>query len=279
MNLKMKLSSFATYFLFSILFFTSNLHGQNAFSTPAGAKGIGMGDADLTFRDIHSGFNNQAGLAYLAGFSGAVFSENRFLLKELQLIGLSIAQPTNSGTWGMTLNYFGFEGYNEQKVGINYSRLLFDNLAIGAQFDFLNTQISEYGNAATVTFEVGLQYEISEKLVAGVHVYNPIRATIGEEALPSILQIGLTYQLADYLRLSGAVENDTNLPYNLKMGVAYQIFKKVDIRVGVQTNPNRFSFGLGYLVNRIQLNVAAAYHDVLGFSPSFGVCFMPLSEE
>lgn len=253
----------------------SLLYGQNAFSTSAGARGIGIGNSNLTYKDIYSGFNNQAGLAYLDGFSGVVFVENRFLLKELQFVGLSVAQSTNSGTWGLALNYFGFADYNEQKVGLNYSRILFDKLAIGAQFDFLNTRIADYGNASGVTFEIGLQYEILDKLIAGAHVYNPIRATIGEEKMPSIIQIGLTYALADYITISGAIEKDTNLPYNLKVGVEYKVFEKVDIRVGINTNPNRFSFGLGYLVNRMQLNVAASYHDILGFSPSFGLRLMP----
>ncbi len=253
----------------------SVLFGQNAFSTSAGARGIGIGNSNIAFKDIYSGFNNQAGLAYLDNFSGAIFVENRFLLKELQFVGLSIAKPTNSGTWGLTLNHFGFSDYNEQKIGVNYSRILFDKLAIGAQFDFLNTQVAEYGNATGITFEVGLQYEILDKLVAGAHVYNPIHASIGEEVLPSIIQIGLTYALAEYITISGAIEKDTNLPYNLKAGVAYQIFEQVNVRVGMNTNPNRFSFGLGYLVNNIQLNVAATYHDILGFSPSFGLSFLP----
>jgi len=260
---------------FSLLFTVSMVYGQHGLSTSAGARGIGIGNSNLVFKDIYSGFNNQAGLAYLDNFSGAVFVENKFLLKELQFVGLSIAQPTNSGTWGMTLNYFGFTDYNEQKVGLSYSRILFDKLAIGAQFDFLNTRITEYGNANGVTFEIGLQYEILDKLMAGAHVYNPIRTTIGDEELPSIIQIGLTYSLADYITISGAIEKDTNLPYNIKVGAEYQIFEKVDIRVGMNSNPNRFSFGLGYMVNNIQLNAAATYHDILGFSPSFGLSFLP----
>lgn len=256
-------------------FFLQSIHGQNAFSTAAGARGIGMGNANLTLQDIHSGFNNQAGLAYLDGFSGAAFVENRFLLEELQLATIGIAQATNSGTVGLVLQYFGFEAYNEQKIGLNYSRQLFDKLAIGAQFDFLSTRVKEYGNASAVTFEMGLQYEILDKLTTGIHVFNPIRATLGNENLPSILQIGLTYQVADYLTISGAVEKNTVLPTTAKIGLEYQIVEKIQVRVGMNSNPNRLSFGVGYLVNQLQLNVAATYHDVLGFSPSLGFRFAP----
>ena len=263
-------------FIFLVIsLFLPNIYSQNVFSTAAGARGIGMGNANLTLQDIHSGFNNQAGLAYLDGFSGAAFVENRFLLEELQLATIGVAQATNSGTIGLVLQYFGFEDYNEQKVGLNYSRQLFDKLAIGAQFDFLNTRVKEYGNASAVTFEVGLQYEILDKLTTGIHVFNPIRATLDSENLPSIIQIGLTYQVADYLTISGAVEKNTVLPTTAKIGLEYQIAEKVQIRVGMNSNPNRLSFGVGYLVNQLQLNVAATYHDVLGFSPALGFRFAP----
>ena len=248
---------------------------QNAFSTSAGARGIGMGNANLTLQDIQSGFNNQAGLAYLDGFAGAAFVENRFLLEELQLATIGIAQPTNSGTIGLVLQHFGFEDYNEQKLGLNYSRKLFDKLAIGAQFDFLHTQVKEYGSASAITFEIGLQYKILDKLTIGVHVFNPIRATLAMENLPSIIQIGLTYQVADYLTISGTIEKNTFLPTNAKIGLEYQIIEKIQLRAGVNSNPNRFSFGIGYLVNKLQLNVAASYHDFLGFSPSLGIRFTP----
>lgn len=252
------------------------LIGQNAFSTSAGARGIGMGNASLTYQDIHSVFNNQAGLAHLKGFSATTFVENRFLLEELQLVSIGIATPTNSGTVGLMVQYFGFDQYNEQKIGLNYSRVLFDKLAIGAQFDVLNTNIAEYGNNTAMTFEVGLQYEIFKNITAGVHIYNPIRAAITpDDKLPSILQIGLTYSPANYFMLSASIEKDTDLPYNFRAGLEYFLLDKIYFRAGVNTNPSRLSFGLGYALNRIQLNAAASYHEILGFSPSFGVSFMP----
>ncbi len=266
--------------IFCIFFFSISISfSQNAFSTAAGARGIGMGNANLTLKDVYSGFNNPAGLAYLDEFEGAVFIENRFLLQELQLVAISVAQPTNSGTIGMTLQYFGFEGYNEQKIGLNYSRKLFEKLSISAQFDFLSTRVKEYGSATAITFEVGFQYEILDKLTAGIHVFNPIRTTIGTEALPSNIQIGLTYQVADYLTISGAIEKDSVLPYNAKVGLEYQVAEKIQLRAGMNSNPNRVSFGVGYLVYQLQLNIAATYHDILGFSPALGFRFRPIKKE
>ena len=260
-------------FIFSLIPYEGT--SQNAFSASAGARGIGLGNANLAFQDIYSGFNNQAGLAHLDNFSAATFIENRFLLKELQIAAFNFAKPTKSGTWGLAMQYFGFSDYNEQKIGLNYSRILFDKLAIGGQFDFLNTRINEYGSAAAITFELGLQYQILDNLIMGIHIFNPVRAKIGTNSLPSIIQIGLSYQAGKYINISGSIEKNTSLPYNIRFGLEYNLQEKIQIRAGVNSNPNRLSFGIGYQINRIQLNVATSYHDVLGFSPAFGLSFSP----
>lgn len=275
MNSKLiKLCVLKSLFSFCIIFvYNIFCYSQNTLSTSAGARGIGMGNANLTLQDVYSGFNNPAGLAFVESFSVGTFLENRFLLEELQLAAFSIAQPIKSGTIGMTLQYFGFEDYNEQKIGLNYSRKLFDNLSIGGQFDFLTTRIKEYGNTSAITFDIGLRYEILDKLIMGIHIFNPIQARISSENLPSIFQIGVTYQIADYLTISGSVEKETIQPYNAKIGIEYEIAEKIQLRAGMNSNPSILSFGVGYLVNQLQLNVATTYHPILGFSPSLGFRF------
>ena len=54
-----------------------------------------------------------------------------------------------------------------------------------------------------------------------------------------------------------------------------EIAKKVQLRVGMNSNPSRISFGVGFLVNQLQLNIASTYHDVLGFSPALGFRYTP----
>lgn len=260
--------------LFSLFHFSyTNLFCQNNITTPAGARGIGTGNANITYTDIHSAFNNQAGLAYLEKFSANTFIENRFLLKELNLVAIAIAHPTKLGTWGMILQQFGFKDFQEQKIGFNYSRQLFKKMAIGAQFDFLNTRIASFGSDQILTFEIGLHFNLTPKIIAGVHVYNPIRSKIGRNSLPSIFQVGMTYQVSESLNLSGSIEKDVLLPFNLRLGLEYCFQEKIQFQAGVNSNPNRYSIGVGYHLKSIQINVAASFHTVLGTSPAFGLTY------
>ncbi|HKK78887.1 MAG TPA: hypothetical protein VJ933_04630, partial [Phaeodactylibacter sp.] len=159
---------------------------QNGVPPVGGARAAGMGYTGATFGDINALFTNQAGLANVDNTTATAFGEQRFLLSELGSYSFGLALPTTSGTFGLSLNYFGFEGYNEQRIGLAYGKRLFDKLSIGAQALVLNTQIPEYGNRAAVTFELGFLVTLLPELQLGVHAYSPIRVRVVEsEYLPS----------------------------------------------------------------------------------------------
>lgn len=259
------------YFLFFFLINTS-LSAQHITSPIAGARGLATANANLNYQDIYSLFSNQAGLAQVRKFSALAYSHNRFLLAELNTVAIGVAVPLPVGTVGLVVQHYGFSAYNEQKIGLAYSRRLLDKVVIGAQFDLLTARIKEYGNSAAVTFELGLQYAISDQLTAGFHLFNPVRAQItAGETLPMIAQYGLTYTPSEYLSLSATMEQNSATAYNIKAGLEYLLLKRLFVRMGIQTNPTLFNMGVGYQLPKFTLNVAMSYHSVLGLSPAFGI--------
>jgi hypothetical protein len=268
-------SCFLLAFFFPLLVFT-----QNGTPPVGGARAIGMGYTGTTFTDINSLFSNQAGLAKLERATAIAFAEQRFLLNELQGLNAGVALPTNSGTFGLSLNYFGFDDYNEQRAGLAYARQLVDKLSIGAQMLVLNTQIAEYGNQANVTFEIGLLAEVLPQLSLGVHLYSPARIEITtDEYLPSVFKLGLSYLPSDKLSILAEVEKDIDYALRTKVGLEYNVLDQLSMRMGLATQPVNISFGLGYqLKNGLALDVASSYHEILGFTPSAGI-IMPFGKE
>ena len=192
---------YIAYFVF--LLFCLPLKAQNGLPSSAGAKGVAMNDATITFQDIYGGLSNPAALSYLEQLNFALAGQQRFALANLNDLSLIAALPTNSGTFGLSINYFGFDAYNEQKIGLSYSRKLFKKIAIGVQFDYLNTQITDYGNKGIFTFAAGLQAQLSKSIRLGVAVYNPIEIEIvAGETLPTLLNIGLSYQPSSKIMLA-----------------------------------------------------------------------------
>jgi len=260
------------YILLLFLFGTISTFAQHVVSATAGARGLATANANINYQDVYSLFSNQAGLAKVRKFSALAYSHNRFLLTELNTVAIGLAVPLSTGTIGLVVQHYGFRDYNEQKIGLAYSRVLIENVTIGAQFDLLTARIKEYGNSAAITFEVGLQYAISDQLMAGFHLFNPVRAKLeSDESLPMIAQFGLTYTPSDYLIISAAMEQNSAASYTVKAGVEYLLLKRFFVRTGVQTNPALFSLGVGYELPKFTLNMAMSYHTVLGVSPAFGI--------
>ncbi|MFN7119630.1 MAG: hypothetical protein ACK4TA_22730 [Saprospiraceae bacterium] len=261
-----------------LLFIFNTLYSfaQNSAALSAGARGAGMANASVTLTDIHSIFSNQAGLAHLSQFTTTAFAEQRFLVKELQTVSAAAALPTPSGTFGVTVHHFGFEGFNEQKFGVAYARRLLDGLSIGAQFLLLNTSIPEYGNKMNVTFELGMLTQLLPQLQLGAHVYSPVQIELANgENLPTIFKIGLAYLPSEKLTCNLEVEKDIAFPARTKFGIEYQVVEQVQLRTGIATNPTTLAFGAGYRLNNgLALDVASSYHQLLGFTPTVGFLYV-----
>ena len=128
------------FFLLICLLFSNNGIAQ---STTLGSKSVAMGGTGITFNDIHALLNNPAGLAHLKSISGLLATEQRFVIKDLHSIAAGFALPTAHGSLGMSLQYFGFDLYNEQRFAVAYARPLLDNFSIGAQILFYITPKSK----------------------------------------------------------------------------------------------------------------------------------------
>lgn len=262
-------------FVFSLICLSFTLFAQNGATNSTGGRSNGVANASVGFTDINSIFNNQAGLAELKDMGFILAAEQRFLLADLNNFGAGFALPTNSGTFGLNIHYFGFEAFNQSKIGLTYARKLMEKLSIGIQFDMLSTQIAEYGNKNLFTFEIGMQSELIENLLIGFHLYNPVKLEIIEdEFLPTIFRAGATYSASKKLKLHTELEKDFGFPFIFKSGLEYELVKDFWMRVGIRTNPTALSFGLGYqMKNGLQFDIASNYHQELGFTPSIGIGF------
>jgi hypothetical protein len=262
------------HFIFPLfLLGTQPLFSQNGQFNIAGARAAAMGNAGVNFRDIHSLFSNQAGLAQLENPAVSVFGQQRFLIEDLQQFAFAAALPTNSGTLGLNIQHFGSKLYNEQKIGLAYGRKLMDKLSIGAQFDILRTSIAEFGNSTRFTFELGLQSQISEQISFAAHLFNPLRQeTVENELMPTVLTLGGAYRPNDLTSVFLELEKDVSRPLIVKTGIEYRIVEALILRTGIATNPNLFTFGFGLrLKNGLAVDIAAGYHQILGFSPTVGL--------
>ena len=192
------------------------------------------------------------------------------MLDELSLYQLAIAVPTKSGNFGVKAGYFGFSEYNESQIGLAYGRKLGTKLDVGVQFNYNGVQVSGYGNASAVNFEIGTILHLTDKLNAGVHAYNPVGGKFGknaEEKLASVYTIGLGYEASDKFFVGAEIEKEENQPVNVNAGMQYRFLTQLMARAGIATNTSNVYAGVGLFLKTFRVDVVASYHPQLGITP------------
>lgn len=220
--------------------------------------------------DPFSFTGNQAALAKTDIGGMGVFGERRFLLVENSVYGLAAAMPTKLGNFGVQVNYAGFANFNEQKAGLAYGRSLGSKVDIGVQFNYYNYQIPSYQNGAAVNFEAGAIVHFSEKLNAGVHVYNPVGGTlskVADEKLAAVYKFGLGYDASENFYVSTEIVKEEDQPINVTGGIQYRFKKQFFARAGFRSDNNTGFGGVGFKYEKLRIDVAASYHPQLGVSP------------
>ncbi len=243
-----------------------------------GGRSAAMAHASVTHQDVWSLHNNQAGLGYLKKISVGAYYESRYNLSEMALKGAVFALPTKGGTFGVSVTQFGFSAYNETKYGLAYGRKFGDNFSVGVQLDYMaiRVQQSEYGKKDLLAGEIGIMANVTDKLTAAAHVFNPTTTQLDDydnERLPTIMRVGLQYDFSDKLLTIAEVEKDVDRKAMVKVAAEYKIIDLIHIRAGISTNPFKNSFGFGLNLKGLSLDVATTYHEVLGYSPQVALSY------
>lgn len=249
---------------------------QNGLPQFAGARGAGMANASGSFKDVNSVFVNQAGLAYVEHMSFTAFGESRFLgTNGVNSFLIGAALPFEElGTFGLSINYFGFEAYNEQKIGLAYAKKLSKRMALGAQIDYLGTNIMGYGTSHNITFELGLLAELSKTFTLGAHVFSPARLKLenGDE-IPALLKISGAFKPSNKVLVTGQIEKDLDNTAIGRIGIEYHPMDVLYVRAGATTGTSMGALGIGLRLNGLDIDLATNYHQYLGLTPSVSITY------
>jgi hypothetical protein len=245
---------------------------------PVSAAYLGLGSYSNNHIDVFSFHSNQAALARLNNVMVGVYGERRFLLEELSLYNAVVAVPTHSGNFGLDGRYYGFSDYNETQLGLAYGRSLGGKVDIGVQFNYYAVRVAAYGSASTFNFEMGTVLHLTEKINAGLHVYNPVGGTLGraeEEKLVPVYTAGFGFEASDRFFLSTEIEKEEGQPVNVNAGLQYRFVEQLMARIGISSATSSMYFGVGVKWKSFRLDATASYHQQLGITPGL-VLFLGL---
>ena len=245
---------------------------------PIGSRQAGMGRISVAITDFWNIQNNQAGIALIDKIGAGIYYENRFLVNQLSTKSIAVIVPTKIGVLGVSFNHFGYSMYNDIKIGVVYARSFGQFFRIGLQLDYLQTTLGDnYGSKSNVTFELGVQSDVTKTLTIGAWVYNPIQVKLADynnEKIPAIFRLGLAWHVMDNFLVSVEAEKSTGIrPILVRGGLEYSIKEMFFIRGGFSTRQEIFSMGFGFNFKFLKFDISAMMHESLGFSPQASMIF------
>jgi len=258
-------------FFGALMFLTSVVHSQEIFSS--GARNQAMAGASAGLSGCWSVYGNQAGLAQISHTEIAGSFQNRFLINELSTRTGLVIFRVQSSVFAVSVSQFGKNPFHQEKFGLSYAQQIFSKLNFGIQFNYYLLFLPEDNrNAGTAALELGTQYLVTNRLVLGLHLMNPyqtgIRMVTGTYFYSSLINLGMNLHFSDEFNISSEIENDWRNHFKVRTGMEYCIFDQFFLRAGFSGKPYQLSGGMGYQSKKISIDLAVAYHEYLGSTPS-----------
>jgi len=256
------------------LFFSLTATAGDPYRPSAGAGEAGTGYVCIMKNGFWSSFHNQAALAFNNSFSLGFNYENRFSINELGTRSVGFIIPAGKTSLGAVYTHFGYTDFKRDMTGLACGMKITELISAGIQVDYFSERTSgDYDNNQSVTCEAGLMLNPSENISVGLHVFNPVPASIRKTYLPTTLRIGAGTYLNKVLFAGAETEMSKGSKLILRTGFEYEPAKKLLLRGGFSTDNNSFSFGLGLLTKIVQIDIAFATHENLGVTSSVSLIF------
>jgi hypothetical protein len=257
-----------------ILLLPIHLLAQSNYAPIAGAQSAGLGHSTVALAQAFSTHHNQAALTFLEEKTFAAASyQQRYFLNNLNLGHFGISSPLANGRIALAVSYFGFNDYNESKIGLAYARKFGKYLAFSLQFNYEQNYVAETQNLQTLTFEAGVLAQLNEKLRLGFHLYNPNGAYLSKDLnlrLPSLARLGMAFNFSEKTVFLVEAQNEFNSSTRYSTGLQYQLLKALAFRAGMAVADDyEASAGLGFFFKDFSAHLAYQQGFILGGNLSF----------
>ena len=257
-------------------FVLANISGynQSVRYMPA-AKYASLGAYSKSFVNVLSATSNQAALSAIKSISAGIYSERRYLLAELNFHSLAICIPVQFGGVGISAEYFGYDEYNETQLSLGYGKSL-GKIDVGIQFNYHSMHLGVYGKDALLNIEIGAIMHVTERIRAGLHVFNLTGRKFGSnrlEKIPSVVSGGLGFEASEKVFVSAEFIKEDDRPVNINAGLQYAFEKKLFARLGLYTETTNLYFGVGLRWKSLRVDIIVSHHPQLGFTPGLMLVF------
>ncbi|MBU0508631.1 hypothetical protein KKH27_07340 [bacterium] len=148
--------------------------------------------------------------------------------------------------------------------------------SLGESVGYENQPAIDLGSAATLGLDVGATAQLWDRFRLGGSFKNINHPQMGEGVkrdLPRVLSGGVSYFPYYGVRTTFDVERVVSGETQFKGGVNATVVKPLDLRFGINTNPNSFTAGFGLHFRELVIDYAFLYHPIFNPSHLIGIGF------
>ncbi|WP_430811698.1 MULTISPECIES: hypothetical protein [unclassified Carboxylicivirga] len=242
-----------------------------------GPVNTALGHTRVFDESVWAGLNNVSNLAHHSHLSLGAGYQLRFNMTELSTRAAVLTWPTQYGVFSGLVLQSGYSKSNITRAGVSYSRLFGDFLAAGLQFNYLTHQVQGARSGNAVYTSAGLLFSITPNLDGGIFVHNPEQGKLnyGDEryALPTFFNAACRFQPSSRIMLVLEVEKDLDNDVAYKLGLQLGFLDRLFVRGGINAQPVEMTFGGGYELGGLSIDVGFAHHQQLGLTSGAGISY------
>ena len=153
-------------------------------------------------------------------------------------------------TWALagTFSMFGDSFFNESRLSVGFGNQL-GIAGLGVRLNYHQIVAEGYETQSAWSIDFGGIAQLSPSFLIGAEIQNLNQAMYSNSEyseVPVRFKCGVNILPVQNFNLLAEIEKELNLPVNMKLGVQYEIVKSFMIRTGINSNPAKMFFGMGF---------------------------------
>jgi hypothetical protein len=240
-----------------------------------GGRLSGMGKASAAVKDLWGVAANPASITATKRPSAQISYENHFFITDLSSQAFAFAFSRNNNAFGINLQRHGISEHLTIKAGFITAKQFGPNLSMGLRGNYHQLKITNYGAITAFSIDIGIMYQLADELVLGMNFNNP--AKTGSKTnltIPSTINIGVSYQSNAKVLVAGTMIKELNSPLNVAFGIDYQIIDRFSLRSGLNLNPLKHHFGVGFISANFLTDIAVTKYSHFNYSPQISIGYV-----
>ncbi|NOT37358.1 MAG: hypothetical protein HOP11_08275 [Saprospiraceae bacterium] len=267
----------ALFFVSYIFYLTSqgSVAQHSITQSISDTRSMGSGNCGVAFSNPVNFINNTAYLGLIQESGFYTNYSSYFLIQGISQINIQgIYSNSNSSGWGLHLSRDGSKEWNENLIGIAYSRKVSTHSSIGIQLNAIQRQQIESGNSTTLSPSIGALFQIIPNLILATQINNPIPIQKNNRPIVnSQFKFGLNYKVYQQLNFLTEFNASQNITTFIQFGLEYKPMDRLSFRTGYVSN-GLITAGFSVVVkNKLNLELGYSLHPVLNNSAGLGLSY------